>query len=261
MFNFHIGVPGVFPDLLHSAERSGVLKTEDGPQVLSRRLWQKRFRSLINANNEETASSIVTWHLAEAVFSEMSKKGPVAGSQHAVLGRVEDCLRGKRMLRQTEARISRLRNLFSATPIVYHLTIQSQFDYLLAAHRRYSKDQPSNEHFVAPSWSRLVERIKAADPESKICVWDFDQPNRMLFAFLVSLLDVTSDRHISAVKSFLKESSLFSEIYLESQDIPEFLQRTVDELDDQYERELEVISRISGVSLILPENVPVEFYL
>lgn len=260
MFNLHIGVPGVIPDLLHTVVRSGVVKANKDPQILSRKLWQKHYRSLINAKQRETLQNVVSWNVAEAIFSEMSMKGPIAGSQHAILGKMEDCFLNERAFPQTEARIEKLKKLFSATPIVYHLTIQSQFDYLLTAYLRDPKKLNSAENFFIPSWAQLVERIKLADPASKVFVWDLEQPSRVLLFFLISLLDITGEDQIITLKELLKKELSTHFSYASGQEIPDFLRALSHRLDDQYEHDLEAIGRLTGVSLTLSDSVPVEFH-
>lgn len=260
MFNLHIGIPGVIPDLLHTAVRVSVVKANKDPQILSRKLWQKHYRSLINAKQRETLQNVVSWNVAEAIFSEMSMNGPIAGSQHAILGRMEDCFLNERAFPQAEARIENLKKIFSATPIAYHLAIQSQFDYLLAAYLRDPKKLNSAETFFIPSWAQLVERIKLADPASRVFVWDLEQPSKILLSFLISLLDITDEDQIIALKEFLKKEFSSHFPYAGGQEVPDFLRALSPRLDDQYEQDLEAIGRLSSVSLSLSDSVPVEFH-
>lgn len=260
MLNLHIGIPGVIPNLLHTVVRAGFIKENNGPQILSHKLWQKHYRSLINAKQREIPLNVVSWHVAEAIFSQMTMKGPIAGSQHAIFGRMEDCFLNERVLPQTEVRIERLKSLFSATPITYHLTIQNQFDYLFAAYLRDPKKLLDIKSFFIPSWAQLVERIKSAHPESSVFVWDLEQPTRVLLSFLISLLGVTRERQILALKELLEEELSLPYSFTPDQEVPDFLQALSQRLDDQYEYDLEAIDRITGVSLMLAENAPVELH-
>lgn len=261
MFNLHVGIPGIVPDLLHSVVHAGLLKIDDAPAVLSRQLWQKQFRGLVNAKRKNAALDAAAWRWTEAAISDLSAYDTVAVSQHALLGGPEDCFLKPKVLPYTDARIARVSEIFAAVPLTFHLTIQSQFDYLHATMARLLASSDSLQRGIVPSWSGLVRRIRAAAPDRKIVVWDFEQPEKVALAFMVCLLEVHDTALIKALEAHLYATLKRPGSPIGSNDIPGMPQEMIDRLDAQYDLDLQDLGKIEGVSLIVPDSISEEFHI
>ncbi|WP_386684784.1 hypothetical protein [Loktanella sp. R86503] len=260
MFNLHLGLPGIIPDLLHSVSQPGILMSEGLPQVLSRQLWREQFRGLINAKRKEAMVDVSAWRKIETAIASLSVHGTVAASQHSLLGGAEDCFWKQSVLPYTKNRIGRISDIFTDVPVTFHLTIQGQFDYLYEVVSRMPEGKGFPEPRITPSWAQLVRRIRTAAPRSRIVVWDFEHPEKVTLAFLISLLDTTDDKIIDALEKYLLNIPQPSKTLLSNHKITGISQSWIDKLDFQYERDLAEISCMENVSLILPENVPEEFH-
>lgn len=261
MFNLHIGIPGVVPDLLQAVAQAGLLKADHGPQILPRKLWQEQFRGLVNAKRKEAAFNVAGWRATEGAIAELSARGSVAASLHALLGGAEDCFLKSKVLPYTEARIGRVSEIFAAVPLTFHLTIQSQFDYLRATVERVPEGKVFPEPRTVPSWAQLVRRIKAAAPGSQIVVWDFERPDKVALAFLICLLDTKDGGLIEALDEHLSKTLQHPDSLPIAHEIPGISHELTDRLDVQYELDLAAIGQMTDVSLILPENIPEEFHI
>lgn len=260
MFNLHIGIPGIIPDLLHSVGQAGLLKEGSSPQVLPRKLWQEQFRGLINTKPMGAACNVAGWRAVEATIAELSARSFVAASQHALLGVPEDCFVTSKVLPYTEARIGRVSEIFGAVPLTFHLTILSQFDYLRATVNRLPAGAVFPKPRIIPSWAQLVRRIKSAAPATQVVVWDFEQPEKVALAFLICLLNTKDGRLIKELDGHLRKTLKPPEMPLNNHEIPGIAQEFTAQLDVQYELDLQALDEIDGVSLILPKHVPVELH-
>lgn len=258
MFNLHVGMPGIVPDLLESIVQAGILRGDSSPSVLSLELWQEHFRNLVNAKQKEAHLNVAAWHKTEAAIADMSARGSVAISQHALLGPPEDCFLKRKVLPYADARIARVSNIFAAAPLTVHLTMSCQFDYLHKVMHRLPKEKVFAQQSIVPSWSDLVRRIKAAAPDRQIMVWDFENPEKIALAFMVCLLDTKDEGLIDAIDAYLSVTIKRPNFAIKSPEIPHEM---VDRMDAQYDFDLEEINQIEGVSLILPDSIPEEFYL
>jgi hypothetical protein len=253
MFNLHVGIPGIVPDLLNSIVQAGILKGDSSPSILSRKLWQEQFRNLINAKQKEAQFNVAAWRTTEATIADLSALGPVAVSQHALLGRPEDCFLKRKVLPYTDARIARISDLFAAVPLTIHLTISSQFDYLHTTMNRLPKGKTFPQPSIVPSWSELVRRIKGAAPDRQILVWDFESPEKIALAFMIFLLDTKDEELIDAIDAHLSVTIKRPETAINSPEIPHEM---INRMDAQYDFDLEAINQIEGVSLILSDSIP-----
>ena len=261
MFNFHVGIPGIVPDLLNSIVQAGILKGDSSPSILSQELWQEQFRSLVNTKQLEALLNVAARRTAEATVADLSALGSVAISQHALLGTPEDCFLKHKVLPYADARIARVSDIFAAVPLTVHLTIFSQFDYLHTAMNRLPKGKAFPQPSIVPSWSKLVQRIKVAAPDRQIMVWDFENPEKIALAFMICLLDTKDDGLIDAIATHLSVTIKRPEPAINSPEISGVSHEMIDRMDAQYDFDLEEINRIEGVSLILPDSIPEEFHL
>jgi len=261
MFNFHVGIPGIVPDLLHSIVKAGILNGKNSPSILPSKLWQEQFRGLVNTKQKRAVFDVAAWGAAEAIIADLSAFGTVAVSQHALLGCPEDCFLKRKVLPYTDARIARTSELFAAVPLAFHLTISSQFDYLCTIMNRLPEGKAFSQPSIVPSWSELVLRIRAAAPDRQIVVWDFEKPEKAALAFLISLLDARDTALIEALVAHLSVTIKRPELPINSREIHRIPHDQIERLDAQYDLDLQVISKIEGVSLILPDSFPEEFHL
>ena len=259
MLNLHIGIPGLFPRMLHLAT-VGMLNKEQ-PYLLPEKQYQEKFRSVINSKRKESEVDFNLRLEAQLAAVELSERGTLAISQHAMLGSMEDCFRKDKVLPYSEVRVSEVSRVFASVPITFHLTITNQFDYLRAAMERKGKGTTFSEESSVPSWASLVQRIKAAAPNRQIVVWDFERPERIALAFAISMLDTTDETLIEELhrrlsRSFKKKGSLMT-----SHEIPSMDHELNTRLDAQYDADLVAIKLMEGVSLVESESVPDEFHL
>lgn len=262
MFNLHVGIPGIVPDLLHSVVYAGLLRRDGAPAVLSRKLWQEQFRGLVNAKRTKAIFDAAAWRATKATITDLSAHGAVAVSQHALLGGPEDCFLKRKVLPYTDARIARVSEIFADVPLTFHLTIQSQFDYLHNTMNRLPEGKTIPlPGIVPPSWSGLVQRIKAAAPERQIIVWDFEKPEKVALAFLICLLDTKDAALIEALDAHLSVTIKRPKPPGGSHEILGVPHDMIERLDAQYDLDLKALNKIEGVSLILPESIPEEFHL
>lgn len=260
MFNLHVGIPGIVPDLLHSVVLAGLLKRDGAPAVLSRKLWQEQFRGLVNAKRTKAAFDVAAWRAVEATIADLSTHGAVAVSQHALLGGPEDCFLKRKVLPYTDDRIAQVSEIFAAVPLTFHLTISSQFDYLHTTMLPLSAGKALPQPGIVPSWSALVRRIRAAAPDRPLIVWDFERPEKVALAFMICLLDTKDPALIEALDAHLSKT-IPPPTSSNSNEIPGITDEMIDRLDAQYDLDLEALKQIEGVSLILPESIPEEFHL
>lgn len=261
MFNLHVGIPGIASDLLHSTVHAGLLKRDGAPAVLSRKLWQEQFRGLVNAKSTKATFDVAAWRATKATIADLSAYDAVAVSQHAFLGSPEDCFLKRRALPYTHARIARVSEIFADVPLTLHLTLQSQFDYLHTTMNRLPAGETIPQSGLVPSWSELVRRIKAAAPDRQIVVWDFEKPEKVALAFLICLLATKDAALIKALDALLSATIRRPEPPSGSHETLGIPHDLIERMDAQYDLDLEDISKIEGVSLILPESVPEEFHL
>ena len=260
MFNMHLGVPGVFPDLLHSIAKAGMLRSSERPYVLPRKLFQQKLRGMINATMTEASVNVMAWRAAKTFVSELSNQGTVVISQHAMLGNPESSFK-KKVLPYAEARVLRITDIFAAVPLTFHLTITNQFDYLQATMESWGEGQVFPTPRNVPSWADLVRRMKAAAPDRQIIVWDFERPEIVALAFAISMLNTTDNSLIKDLKQHMSAHFKSPEHKANRQEIPGLDHDLIHRLDAQYDVDLAVIEVTEGVSLIRPESIPEEFHL
>ena len=260
MFNLHVGIPGVAPDLLHSVVRAGLLKRDGAPAVLSPKVWQEQFRGLVNAKRSKAELDIVAWPKTKATIAALSAHDAIAGSLHALLGGPEDCFLKRKVLPYADARIARVSEVFAAVPLTFHLTIQSQFDYLQTSMNRLPEGKTLAPPGIIPSWSALVQRIRVAAPDREILVWDFERPEKVALAFMIYLLGTNDPALIDALEAYLSKT-IQRLSPPSSHSIAGLSHEMIDLLDAQYDLDLQALKQIEGVLLIRPELIPEDFHL
>ena len=261
MFNLHIGTPGIIPNMVHSVEQANLLEGCSDVQILSQKTWQEQFRGLVNRDQNKASFSATDWRAVEEKVVDLSNQGPVALSQHALMGRIEDCFIKRKMLPYADKRLGRLTEIFANVPVTLHLTIQNQFDYLQAAVNRLPEGKSFPEPRVVPSWSELVRRIKAAAPGTKVVVWEFDKPEEVALSFLMYLLNIENDGLINAMRRHLRATLKRQDTTLNGDEFPGPFHELTNRMDLQYELDLLALGRMKGVSLIPIGSIPKELHL
>lgn len=254
MFNLHAGIPGVASDLLHSVDKSRILESQDSSAIISRPVWKKQFRELINTRWREAALDTDSWSNVEEILSDFSRYNTVAISQDALLGVAEDSFLKDKVLPQTEARISRVAEIFSGHSVMLHFAITSQLDYFYEfVHSKNNMDMISEARTV-PSWSSLIERIREIVPEFGIMVWDFERPREIALPFLGELLRVNDFDLILELKELVSSAFPEHENPLVSESLPGLSFEIIERLDVQYELDLQTLAKMEGVTLVRPPS-------
>ncbi|WP_168175196.1 hypothetical protein [Thioclava sp. F28-4] len=252
MFNLHAGIPGVASDLLHSVDKSGILEDQSSSAIISRPIWKKQFRELINTRWREAALDTESWSNVEEILSDFSKYDTVAISQDALLGVAEDSFLKDKVLPQTEARVSRVAEIFSGRSVMLHFTITSQLDYFYEFVRSKNDIDFISEARTMPSWSSLIERIREIVPEFRIMVWDFERPREIALSFIGELLRVDDFDLILDLKDLVSSAFPERQSPLDSESLPGLSFEIIERLDVQYEIDLQRLSKMEGVTLVRP---------
>jgi len=254
MFNLHIGLPGILPNLIHTVAQVEALADEGSSCIISRELWQNQFSKLLNSKQSEFALNVAALRESKDTLAKLTLAHPtIAASQHDLLGSAKGCFINKKALPFTEARIERLLSIFSSVPLVLHLSIHSQFDYFKESVSQMEIGNALPQPFIIPSWFELVQRIKETAPSTPIVVWDFERPERVVLEFSVSLLCISDHRAINAISQSLQdEVRRTSKVPLVTRNDCELPCKVIAQMDKQYEFDLNSISRMEGVSLIRP---------
>lgn len=261
MFNLHVGLPGIAADLFVHDQLDTILGKAFSHRIVRDELWKENVRSAVNNGEGDSRSTRLVWELARDTVRELAALKATAISQHALLGRSGDGFLKSKAFPKAFERISHLSDIFLDQPLTLHLTVASQFDYLKMAMERSNKVQPFSVPKIVPSWSDLVFRIKDAAPERQIVVWDFEQPRKSSVAFIVNMLDLTDDETVSNIYEWVAKAKLWDDYGLYKPDMSSISQELAEELDAQFEIDLEEIDGMSNVTLIRPNRIPVEFYL
>jgi len=192
MFNLHIGLPGIFPDLFQSIENMSF--SEQTSWIVPADSWKTQLRSAVNGKVK--MSDFFQFGLNEIVekISNEADCGTVTASQHAMLGSQTDCFQKDRILAQAARRIKRVSTIFKTVPTTFHITLVSQSDYLQATTNSIDDAYEIFATKNIPSWTDLISCIRAAAPKQQIIVWDFQEPDKVALMFLAYMLNVQDER-------------------------------------------------------------------
>jgi len=259
MFNFHIGIPWIGHDLLHSVDKARILQPNTSPYILSQNVWRDQFRHLMNKESEHPI--LEAWGVADAKIADLLIREPVAISQHAILGSAQDWFLKRKTLPFAEYRISRILDIFAGVPLTFHLTITSQFDYIQTLMDRKILGGRETSLPAIPSWINLVQQIKNAAEGHKIVVWDFERPEKIALAFVAHLLETQDEALITRLRNHLSILIPSAGTLKKSHQLPSIPGETIDQIDVQYSLDLQSLSEMRGISLILHDTVPEKYHL
>lgn len=259
MLNMHIGLPGVYPNLIHDLSRQRFFRERSNCYVMSRAVWQDKLRGLVNSPPGNTELQYSARQAMELILTDAAQSKFFAASQSALLGKIEDCFLRNVVLPRAEDRVKNLAQIFEKTPITFHLTVPCQFDYLIAAAMK------GNKRFCEirsiPSWANLIGRIKLSVPDSKLVVWSFEQPEKMILAFVVSLINNHDPRFAADLKKYLAGKIQHVQSKQHGQRRIDVSEDLAVKLDAEHERDLQLIGKMNGVLLVLPSSVPPDLYI
>jgi hypothetical protein len=110
------------------------------------------------------------------------------------------------------------------------------------------------------SWSELVFRIRRGAPERNLVVWDFDRPNAIALPFVEAMLGLKAiDIKQQVLEAISNETTPVGSGPIDYSD--DTLARAVARLDAAYERDLDEIERMEGVTLVRHEAISPDRHL
>jgi hypothetical protein len=107
----------------------------------------------------------------------------------------------------------------------------------------------------------LVRRCKAAAPGVEIVVWDFEEPEKTVLAFIITILKLADWQLIEAAEKQIVKVLEKPGNQLIAQETLQVSAERREKMDRQYDHDLDIISEMDDVSLISSEDVPEEYHL
>lgn len=260
MLNFHLGVPGLAPNLFKSLAECDLIRAAKNVHIVESTEYQMLFFDAVNSRAEIALQSDETIRRIAELAEVASTLKTVAVSKPNFFGRSADALRPRKSFPLAEARVGRLSELLGTCETTFHLTIASQVDYILRMHRVSKGDRLMAIRDTQLSWSELVFRIQRSAPERHLVVWDFDHPQAVALPFV--------DEMLGSAAHDIKQQIL-SAIQLEA--IPNGsgqvdysdtnFETAAARLDERYDRDLDDIEKMDGVTLVRYEEIPPDLHL
>ena len=255
--NFHIGAPRIGEELLRAVSAAASLSSHPELLVLSQDTYREFFRSLINSR-ESVRSKKDQWQAAEEKIQSLTKFSTIAISQHAALGEHSDLIFSERGIERAIERLATLSSIFERNTLRLIFTITSQVEYL-----NWTLGPDARAAIAAGrtiSWSNLLRRLKVAVPHRQFVVWDFERPQNVALAFVAEMLGTHNREFLTDAREMIRGNRSYKDymnMHCSLEDIDDSLAR----LDDQYDTDLDAISKMDGVTLIRSDEVPSEFRL
>lgn len=257
IINFHVGIPRVGAELLQAAapavDRSGRV----GQHILPQRSYKALLRGVVNSATQSAPGDESSFRKAETLIRSLAQYQTVAASQHALLGNPSDLIASRKKFPRISSRIRMLSELFGTHSLVLHLSIKSQSEYV--GELKEDELELLSDGSM-PSWAELIRLIRAVAPGRKVVVWDFEQPEKIALAFLISLLDTNDLNLIDEWKRFFAERLDLLKPTHANQSLDGQCGLT-SRLHARYEADLNAISSVDGVSLMRSEAIPEEFHI
>lgn len=241
--DFHIGLKDILPTYL---EQANALLAASSP---GRLIKADVFKTQVKPQLTGTGIAAFMDH-AQTFLSSFrlpsEHAGAVTLSQHAILD-LKDAFVPKRDLTDSSiASFSRFSEYFDGCDLHLHLAIVPQNDFGPIVDSALEV----GSHL---SWADLVERLRYTVPSAEVTVWVFEEPSSLPVSFAGSLLGAAVDSLPWDVSAQLMELA-------KSQRFARPLSRRLDALDprsiyldDLFERDLQRLSKLSGVTLALEE--------
>lgn len=249
MFNFHVGLPGVASELLHSCAQVDEVKSNRFFSIVPQRTWRNNFRGFLSSDGGVNSGAG-----GGDIIEDLSRFGSVAISQHAILGVQKDCFLGEVVLPKSETKIARVSELFKDFPLTFHLTIVSQFEYLISSLGRGGVGNPLLDSKSVPSWANLVKRLSLAVPNRHIVVWDFESPKKISLDFLLRMIGTKDEFVFGALSDHLDSAFPSTQGIIDVSQYPSYTDEYIYLLDRQYDLDLDAISKIENVSLMRSDS-------
>jgi hypothetical protein len=260
MLNFHIGIPGIVPELMQCLAGSGPVRAAENILVLPRDEYRKVFLELVNARSGAAAPDSEALERVKNFTKAASALDTVAVSQPNFFGVPADVLRPRKAFPLAEARVERLSALVGSLDMTYHLVIVSQIDYILKMKRMSETERLVAIRDAQFSWAELVFRIRRGAPDRNLVVWDFDLPSVAALPFVTTMLDIDAHDLRPQIEAAISPEKL--PVGSGSIDYSDGAMATaVERLDARYELDLDEIDSMNGVTLIRHEAIPAEFHL
>lgn len=260
MLNFHLGAPGIAPDLIMSLVACEPVRSAEDLFLVPAADYQALFQRVVNAKagtgplDPETLRGITEFiHLASALET-------VAISQPNFFGFSTDVLRPRKSFPLAESRVGRLSGLMGSCEMTFHLVITSQIDYILRMRRMSAADQLAAIRDARFSWSELVFRLRRGAPERRVVVWDFDRPKAIALPFVETMLGIEAAGLVQEVlKAISREATPLGSGPVDYSD--QTLARAVARLDARYEQDLDELEHMEGVTLVRHEAITPDLHL
>lgn len=254
MFNIHIGLPGLYADILYKHTPSSTDLEASSSKLLAHDDYEGIFRELVNRRGKASVLEADQVYQAHRFVQELAQYRNVAISQPGVFGVQAQVFNPSRVLPFAERRIRRLSDMFDEYALSFHLVITNPIDYIWSRGRlsRAQKEEIILRKNI--SWADFVKRISNAVPNRQIFVWDFERPQEVAPLFIADLLGTPlrtisgsmtdSDAGIAALQSadILDEANAA-------------LTAATEYLDNQYESDLAEIDRLEGITLVRSDGL------
>lgn len=258
MFNFHIGLPGIKPDLLHIVTRLQKLRAFSDVCILPKKVYKETMRGLVNARRSNLLEDIHVRQKAVDLIQSLAKHKAVAISQHAVLGDPGEFMMSPTALKRATKRIEKISELFHDRELTFHIIIIGQMDYLCEVMGNRTSDVIAARSVL--SWSELVRTLKVAAPDRHFVIWDFERPSNVALAYILTMLETADSALIEQLRLLLPRTpALLSSSRREPDLIG--MSNIVHQLDDQYDIDLDQIEKMVGVTLVRSDAVLGRFHL
>ena len=260
MLNFHLGVPGLFPEFLQSLAESAPVRAAEHLHIVHPTEYQTLFLEAVNSRAGIWLESAETLKRIAEFAQKAAALNTVAISQHNFFGRAADALRPRKAFPLAQSRVERLSGFLGTCDMTFHLAIASQVEYILRMRRMSESDRLKAICDAQFSWSELVFRIRRGAPDRHLVVWDFDLPQAVVLPFVEVMLGIRAHD----MKQQILETILPGTIPIGSGQIDysnTTLEMAVARLDERYELDLYDIERMDGVTLVRHEMISPDLHL
>ena len=175
-----------------------------------------------------------------------------------MLGTPTDLLFPDKFLPRAQERLNRLAGLFNAGSLTIHVAITSHFEYVNALMKSNENGKRQADMMSALSWSDLIGRLRAEVPDSHFVVWDFEKPEAIALAYVISMLGIDDEETILALHCALSKANWPSKNITENYSAI-IRESVIARLDDAYEIDIHNIEKMNDLSVVRWSSIPKEF--
>lgn len=244
--NFHAGFPRIGPKSLSLLEKTLMPRNPEATHVMPREFFRANLRSLINTYSRSSRKAEAEESIGRFIDSH-SIYSFIAISQPGFLGHPGELITSFRSRARAIARMRSLSRLFVDQPLSIHLLIAPQADYLAEI---AGLSVGASEFLKSPfSWAEVVEPLLKSLSGHDLTVWDFQEPELVEDDFLSTVLgqdlfyDPSKELPLFGRKSW-EERQMRREMFYKN------IIELRDELDRDYQVDLERLSRLHGLNLV-----------